>query len=102
MPEGVNISSLEQRREIESTRFVNNATEFYLHEARDDLRPLEEVRASREALGAAAFTKTPPLEMEKSIAELAVKGIVRSGAWIEYARHDYLDRNWNLEDKEAA
>lgn len=101
MPEGANSSSLEQRREIESTRFVSDATEFYLHEARDDLRPLEVVRASREALGAAAFIKTP-LDVEKGLAEMAVKGIVRSGAWIEYARHDYLDRNWNLDDKEAA
>lgn len=100
MPEGANIINLEQRRERQSTRF-DNTTEFYLHEARTGLPSLEETRARQEALGAAAFTKTP-FEIKRGIAEVAVEGITRSGAWIEYARHDYLDRNWNLEDKEVA
>lgn len=101
MPQESNVISIEQRRnEQDSTRF-DDSTEFYLHEANPELTSLEEARARREALGAAAaYTKTPLPEQKKRLAEAAVEGIARSGAWIEYGRHDYLDRNWNLEDPE--
>ncbi len=75
-----------------SSEHVQAASEYY-HET-------EESRARKEALGAAAFAKTP-IEKER-LSELAVEGIARSGAWIEYARKDYRDRYWNLEDREAA
>lgn len=73
---------------------VLEASDYYYQEN-------EEAKARREALGAAAFAKAP-LEQEKRLAELAVEGIVRSGAWIEYVRKDYLDRHWNLHDRDAA
>lgn len=97
MPEGTNTSNLDQRRERASTR-LDEATELDFH--RSELVSLEEVRARREALGAAAFTKTP-LEKER-LSDLAIEGIVRSGAWIEYVRKDYRDRHWNLDEREAA
>lgn len=101
MPQGTPVVNLEQyRNERDATRF-DNSTEIHLHEANPELASFEETRARREALGAAAFTKTP-LEQEKRRAELAVESIVRSGAWIEYVRKDYLDRHWNLHDRDAA
>lgn len=101
MPQGTNINNFEQSRSEHGLTSFDNATEFYLHEANPGLLSLEEARARREALGAAAFTKTP-LEEEKRLAEQAVEGIVRHTAWINYARRDYLDRHWNLNDEKAA
>lgn len=75
-----------------ASEHIQSASEYY--------EDSEEARARREALGAAAFTKTP-MEKER-LAELAVEGIIRSGAWIEYVRKDYRDRHWNLHDRDAA
>ena len=99
MPEATNLNRIEQRRERDSTRF-DEETRLDFHQS--NLESLAITQARKEALGAAAFTKIP-LEIEQlRLAEIAVEGIIRSGAWIEYARKDYLDRHWNLEDRTAA
>jgi len=97
MPEGTNLNRIEQRRERDSTRF-DEETRLDFHQS--NLESLAITQARKEALGAAAFTKVP-FEKER-LAEVAVKGIVRTGAWIEYARKDYIDRHWNLEDRNVA
>lgn len=99
MPQGRNISNFEQSRSERDLTLFDNAPELYLHEANPRLLSVEGARARREALGAAAST---PMEQETHFVEPAVEVIARSGAWIEYVRRDYLDRNWNLDDEKAA
>lgn len=98
MPQGTNINNFEQPRSERDLAPFYEGTEFYLHEANTELVSLEEARARREALGTAAFS----VEQQKHRSELSIEGITRYTAWINYARRDYLDRHWNLDDEKAA
>lgn len=98
MPQGSNVVSMDTYRESRDATPLYDATELHFREANPELSSFEEARARREALAAAAFIKTP-IENER-LAEVAVEGIVRSGAWIEYVRKDYLGRHWNLHERD--